>query len=107
VLADLPGPHTLILGDMGEVGQQGPAFHAEVGAYARQQGVEQLWTLGDLCAHSAAAYGTGARHFGSMDQLVAALPGAPLGRSVLIKGSRFMRMERVVSALQTPNPEAG
>ncbi|MFM8666535.1 MAG: bifunctional UDP-N-acetylmuramoyl-L-alanyl-D-glutamate--2,6-diaminopimelate ligase MurE/UDP-N-acetylmuramoyl-tripeptide--D-alanyl-D-alanine ligase MurF [Betaproteobacteria bacterium] len=107
VLADLPGPHTLILGDRGEVGQQGPAFHAEVGAYARQQGVEQLWTLGDLCAHSAAAYGAGARHFGSMDQLVAALPGAPLGRSVLIKGSRFMRMERVVSALQTPNPEAG
>ncbi|MBU6194331.1 MAG: UDP-N-acetylmuramoylalanyl-D-glutamyl-2, 6-diaminopimelate--D-alanyl-D-alanine ligase, partial [Burkholderiales bacterium] len=107
VLAELPGPRTLILGDMGEVGAQGPAFHAEVGSYARQRGVEQLWTLGELCVHSADAYGTGARHFASMDELTAALQGASLGRSLLVKGSRFMRMERAVAALQSPQPEAG
>jgi murE/murF fusion protein len=107
VLAEMPGPRTLILGDMGEVGAQGPAFHAEVGSYARQRGVEQLWTLGELCVHSADAYGTGARHFASMDVLTAALKGASLGRSLLVKGSRFMRMERVVAALQPPGPEAG
>ena len=106
VLAELPGPRTLILGDMGEVGEQGPAFHTEVGAYARQCGVEQLWTLGDLSVHSATAYGAHARHFDSMARLLAALKGATLGGSVLIKGSRFMRMERVVAALETPNAEA-
>ena len=54
VLAALAGPRWLVLGDMGEVGEQGPAFHAEVGAYARQRGIEQLWTVGALCVHAAA-----------------------------------------------------
>ncbi|NBT09952.1 MAG: bifunctional UDP-N-acetylmuramoyl-L-alanyl-D-glutamate--2,6-diaminopimelate ligase MurE/UDP-N-acetylmuramoyl-tripeptide--D-alanyl-D-alanine ligase MurF [Betaproteobacteria bacterium] len=107
VLAELPGPHALILGDMGEVGEQGPAFHAEVGGYAHQRGVEQLWTLGDLCLHSAAAYGTGARHFDSLEQLTAALDDLASAQSVLVKGSRFMRMERVVAALHALTAEAG
>jgi UDP-N-acetylmuramoyl-tripeptide--D-alanyl-D-alanine ligase len=47
VLAELPGPRLLVLGDMGEVGDQGPAFHAEVGDYARERGIEQLFTLGE------------------------------------------------------------
>ena len=99
VLAALPGPHWLVLGDMGEVGAQGPAFHAEVGAYARERGIGQLWCAGPASAGAAAAYGPGARHFADPIALIAALAEATPAASALVKGSRSMRMERVVSAL--------
>jgi len=99
VLASLEGPRWLLLGDMGEVGEQGPWFHAEVGEYARRSGIEHFWAVGELCAHAAAAYGAGARLFGDVAALLAALDAAPEAASVLVKGSRFMRMERVVQAL--------
>ena len=94
VLAELPGPRLLVLGDMGEVGDQGPAFHAEVGAYARERGIERLYTMG---TQAAAMQGT---HFADCDALNAAVLAA-LGDtgSVLVKGSRFMKMERVVEAI--------
>ncbi len=98
VLASLPGPRWLVLGDMGEVGDEGVAYHREVGAYAAQRGVEVLWTVGSLCRHAADAFGF-ARHFGDVDALLAALGEAPPCTSALVKGSRFMKMERVVAAL--------
>ena len=101
VLAGLPAPRWLVLGDMGEVGDQGPAFHREVGAHARSAGVDALWTAGELCAHAAAAYGDAARHFDAVEGLLAALSQAPAAASVLVKGSRFMKMERVVAALKS------
>jgi UDP-N-acetylmuramoyl-tripeptide--D-alanyl-D-alanine ligase len=102
VLSQLPGPHWLVLGDMGEVGDQGPAFHREVGAYARTHGIDALWTVGQLCRYAADAYGPGARHFDSVAALLTALPAAPDCASVLVKGSRFMKMEQVVAALVPP-----
>jgi len=104
MLAHLSGPRWLLLGDMGEVGEQGPAFHAEVGAYARERGIEHLWVAGELCAHAAQSYGEAARRFVSAAEIAralqqpdaAALPAA----SILVKGSRFMKMEQVVAALQ-------
>ena len=99
VLAELPAPRLLVLGDMGEVGNQGPEFHAEVGAYAAERGIEALFTLGDLCVHSAQAFGA-ARHFEDMDRLLAAVMAQVDNfHSVVVKGSRFMKMERVVQAL--------
>ena len=95
VLAALPGPRWLVLGDMGEVGERGPEFHAEVGAFARRRGIESVWTAGALSAHAQAT-----RHFADVPALLAALPEAPAAASVLVKGSRFMAMERVVKALQ-------
>jgi UDP-N-acetylmuramoyl-tripeptide--D-alanyl-D-alanine ligase len=97
VLADLPGPRWLILGDMGEVGDQGPAFHAEVGTYARERGIERFWTVGAQSA--AAAAHVAARHFDAMPDLLAALAEAPDAASIVVKGSRFMKMEQVVAAL--------
>ena len=94
VLAELPGPRLLVLGDMGEVGMQGPQFHAEVGDYARQRGIEQLFTLGEQ------ARGMNGRHFDSIESLNAAvLAELPNAQSLLVKGSRFMKMERVVEAV--------
>jgi len=95
VLASCPRPTALVLGDMGEVGPQGPQFHREVGDYARAKGIDRLLALGDATPHAVAAFGSGARHFDGIDQLLAALQA----KTVLVKGSRFMRMERVVAAL--------
>jgi UDP-N-acetylmuramoyl-tripeptide--D-alanyl-D-alanine ligase len=98
VLHALPGPRWLVLGDMGEVGDQGPAFHHEVGAYAQERGVETLWTVGDTSRHASAAF-RGARHFASVPKLIAALRDAPACRAIVVKGSRFMKTEQVVAAL--------
>jgi len=104
VLAEMPAPHLLVLGDMGEVGVNGAAFHAEVGQHAQAQGIERLFTLGDLAQASASAHAA-ATHFGDMAALQAAvLAQAAKGGSVLVKGSRFMRMERVVQAMLEHRP---
>ena len=102
VLAELPAPRLLVLGDMGEVGDKGPQFHAEAGAHARHCGIEQLFTLGALSAHAARAFGA-ARHFDNMALLQAAVRETlPTLGSVLVKGSRFMKMEQVLEALAAP-----
>ena len=102
VLAELPGPRLLVLGDMGEVGDQGPAFHAEVGAYARERGIERLLAHGPQAIHAAMAFG-GGRHFDDMAALTDAVrTHLPQCTSIAVKGSRFMRMERVVDALSAP-----
>ena len=91
---------------MGEVGDQGPAFHAEVGAFARSAGIEHCWTVGAMCADTATAFGPAAQHFHQVPALINALHQAPAARAVLVKGSRFMRMETVVSALQQRSADA-
>lgn len=109
VLAELPGPRLLVMGDMGEVGDQGPQFHAEAGQLARTQGIDKLFTLGTQSARAASSFGQGA-HFNDMGTLNAAvLAELPQLASVLVKGSRFMKMERVVQAItatQLPHPGA-
>lgn len=103
VLADLPAPQLLVLGDMGEVGDQGPQFHTEAASYARSQGVATLFALGALSQHAVAEFtraGGRAQHFDSIDELMNAVKKLlPSVSSVLVKGSRFMRLERVVEAL--------
>jgi UDP-N-acetylmuramoyl-tripeptide--D-alanyl-D-alanine ligase len=95
VLASCAPPTALVLGDMGEVGEHRAEFHREVGAYARAKGVSQLLALGDATKHAVEAFGAGARHFKTVEELVGNLKG----ETVLVKGSRFMKMERVVAAL--------
>lgn len=104
VLAELPGASWLILGDMGEVGEQGPAFHEEVGAHAADQGLSALWTAGSAARDAATAYGAGARAFDTVAELIAALEHAPQVQNILVKGSRFMKMEQIVAALLSGGP---
>ena len=99
VLATLPAPRLLVVGDMGEVGDQGPQFHAEAGAHARACGIDQLLALGAQSAEAARSFGPGV-YYTDIDMLNAAVVGAlPAVGSVLVKGSRFMKMERVVAAI--------
>ena len=95
VLASLPAPRVLVLGDMGEVGDHGPEMHCEVGAYAQARGIEYLLTLGEATRESAKAFGKEAVIGESAEQLCDTLLALPVS-SVLVKGSRFMRMERIV-----------
>ena len=108
VLARAPGRRLLVLADMGEVGTQGVAFHEEVGAYARAAGVERLYTLGDLAAVTARAFGAGASHYPRIEELLTDV-GNELGpqTTLLVKGSRFMQMERVVRRFEEVNVKSG
>jgi UDP-N-acetylmuramoyl-tripeptide--D-alanyl-D-alanine ligase len=103
VLAACAGPTALVLGDMGEVGDQGPQFHREVGAYARAKGVSQLLALGEATREAVQAFGAGARHFDTVEELVSKVEGG----TILVKGSRFMKMERVVAALTGARTQGG
>jgi UDP-N-acetylmuramoyl-tripeptide--D-alanyl-D-alanine ligase len=107
VLARATGRRWLVLGDMGELGEQAAACHSEVGDYARAAGIEKLYALGEMSAHSARAFGAAARHFETVEALLAQLQ-AELAADVtlLVKGSRFMKMERVVDALAAPGAAA-
>lgn len=99
VLAALSGRRILVLGDMAEVGANGPAMHAEVGAYAHERGIDDLLAFGPAAQSSAQAFGGHASAFDTIDALVAHLMTL-LPANVLVKGSRSTRMERVVQALQ-------
>jgi MurE/MurF fusion protein len=100
VLAGFPAPRILVLGDMGEVGSQGPAFHREIGAYARSAAIDSLFGVGELMREAVGAFGPGAAHTDTLEELLAALhPHDARGTTILVKGSRFMKMERVVAAL--------
>jgi murE/murF fusion protein len=95
VLASLPAPRALVLGDMGEVGDNGPAMHEEVGAYARECGIEYVLTLGQATRFTAAAFGSQAIICETSEQASDWI-AQHFVKSVLVKGSRFMRMEKIV-----------
>ena len=104
VLAAYPAPRILVVGDMGEVGAQGKEFHEEIGAYAKTRGIDTVLATGELARHLAAS---GAQHYEQFDELLAALDkklGSNTDATVLVKGSRFMKMERVVLHLTGSTP---
>ncbi|NIF55737.1 UDP-N-acetylmuramoyl-tripeptide--D-alanyl-D-alanine ligase [Burkholderia sp. Ax-1724] len=108
VLASRAAPRVLVMGDMGEVGDNGPAFHREIGAYAKERGIDALYAMGDASRDACIAYGAGAHHLADVGALVAQLQQAGFGAAatLLVKGSRFMQMERVVDAVTSPQPNA-
>ncbi len=100
---EIEGEHWLVLGDMGELGEQAEALHFQAGAEARRLGVTRLFAYGDLSRHAASAFGDGGSFFSDRDRLVDALRGAiRRGVVLMIKGSRSMRMETVAAALKEP-----
>ncbi len=112
VLAALPAPRTLVLGDMGEVGDQGQAFHEEVLAHALASGISKVFCTGSLMQLALPAMekvaAPGVLMYASQveDLLPAVLAQVGQGGSAVVKGSRFMKMERVVQAIQGAFPPA-
>jgi UDP-N-acetylmuramoyl-tripeptide--D-alanyl-D-alanine ligase len=103
VLAKRPGMRYLVLGDMGELGVGAKAMHAEIGDYAKHAKLDGLFAIGELTEATVMALGATGWHFDSVDELTAEIDQrlAP-NATVLVKGSRFMKMERVVEKL-VPN----
>jgi UDP-N-acetylmuramoyl-tripeptide--D-alanyl-D-alanine ligase len=99
VLAAQKGTRILVLGDMGELGPGAAELHRELGETARQAGIDRLLCLGELSVETVRAFGPGAMHFERIEELLAEVEVA-LGAdvTVLVKGSRFMKMERVVNS---------
>lgn len=96
------GAKILALGDMGELGAAERELHAGIGRRARAAGVGSLHAVGGLAAAAAAAFGEGAHRHPDHQALIQALRrelGMHAGATVLVKGSRSMRMERVVEGL--------
>ena len=104
-LATLAGENWFVLGDMFELGDSADKLHQEVGAAIHNAGVDRLFTLGELSREAAAGFGEGANTFESIEELVGDLT-VGLGNDInlLVKGSRGMRMERVVAALRADAP---
>ena len=100
VLAATIGRKLLVLGDMGEIGEASGQYHDEIGGYAKSQGIDLLFGLGEACQQAVRNFGEGGRHFTDIEKLIVAV-NKELGpeAAVLVKGSRFMKMERVADAI--------
>ena len=108
VLAATVGQKILVLGDMGEIGDMAGQFHDEIGGYAKSQGVDHLLAIGEASAIAAHNFGAGGQHFKKIEALIETLRGLMNETTtVLVKGSRFMRMERVVDAVTVAEAEVG
>jgi UDP-N-acetylmuramoyl-tripeptide--D-alanyl-D-alanine ligase len=107
VLAHLPGRRVFVMGDMGEVGEAAGQFHDEIGGYAKSHGIERFLALGEMSVAAAHNFGEGGAHFRKPEDLTVALRAALAPDvTVLVKGSRFMRMERIVDAILEDNHAA-
>jgi UDP-N-acetylmuramoyl-tripeptide--D-alanyl-D-alanine ligase len=103
VLAATVGKKLLVLGDMGEIGEMTGQFHDEIGGYAKSQGVDRLFAFGESSAIAAHNFGAGGQHYKKIEDLIQAVSTELTpDTTVLVKGSRFMRMERVADAISAP-----
>lgn len=100
VLAKQTGDKILVLGDMGELGADAAEMHFEIGAAAKSAGLKKLYCLGELSQEMVRGFGAGAKHFETPEAIAEqVIPQLSGNVTVLVKGSRFMRMERVVKLL--------
>ena len=101
MLAAVPGKKILVLGDMGELGGSAVVFHECIGEDACRAGIDRLFAMGELSAYAVAKFGAGARHFERIEELLAEVRNQLAADvTVLVKGSRFMQMERVVKGIE-------
>jgi len=108
VLAQAGGKRVLVIGDMGELGGDAAGFHAEIGREARRAGIEKLYALGALSSNAVREFGSGAQHFERIEDLLAMLEKeSDEDTTVLVKGSRFMKMERVVAGIVESDSNGG
>jgi UDP-N-acetylmuramoyl-tripeptide--D-alanyl-D-alanine ligase len=100
VLAAFPAPRIIVMGAIGELGDNAPALHAEVGAYMRARGIDAAFFIGDNSQYAAEAYGAAEAFYQDRNRLIEDLSAwDQQTATILVKGSRFMHMEDVVQAL--------
>ena len=101
VLKASAGQRIFVMGDMAELGTDAASMHAEIGAYAKTAGIEKFYALGELTKNAVTSFGANAMHFETIEALAESLKNMMNAETtVLVKGSRSMRMERVVDAIQ-------
>jgi UDP-N-acetylmuramoyl-tripeptide--D-alanyl-D-alanine ligase len=105
VLVEFSGQRYLVLGDMAELGDDSARLHREVGAYAKQQGVDTLLALGEFSESLVEGFGKNAKAFTSKQTLIDYCQSLDAVDVMLVKGSRSAGMEQLVEALcsQTTN----
>ena len=102
------GRKVLVLGDMGELGEETPKLHFEVGEYASQRQIDALYGLGPYTAQAVKAFGHTGIHFDDFDELLDSITkNLENDMTILVKGSRSMRMERVIEALRLSDTQGG
>ncbi|MDH3513251.1 MAG: UDP-N-acetylmuramoyl-tripeptide--D-alanyl-D-alanine ligase [Gammaproteobacteria bacterium] len=107
VLREFTGERVLVLGDMGELGPASADIHFRVGELAARIGIQRLFALGEHSRIAVGAFGKGARHFESHEALIESLLDClHADMTVLVKGSRIMRMERIVAGITRSAPSA-
>ncbi|MCU7555526.1 UDP-N-acetylmuramoyl-tripeptide--D-alanyl-D-alanine ligase [Alteromonas sp. ASW11-19] len=103
-LATFSGLRVMVLGDMAELGEKARYYHEKVGDYAQQQGIHYLFTVGVLSQSASSVFGNNGQHFSDIEALMAEMENRLLHEqrdiSILVKGSRSSRMERVVAAIE-------
>lgn len=106
VLAAYPGQKTVVLGDMFELGDDAPRFHREIGQEIKRLGISSFYGVGALTEHAVQAFGEKGKHFENKASLIQELkPALNRNQTILIKGSRGMKMEEVVQALMETRQE--
>ncbi|WP_299080858.1 UDP-N-acetylmuramoyl-tripeptide--D-alanyl-D-alanine ligase [uncultured Paraglaciecola sp.] len=104
LLSSFAGRKTLILGDMAELGEKARYYHEQVGEYAKNKGIDELYTLGVLSQSASDVFAENGRHFSRLEQMIAFINQQTISEkcdiSILVKGSRSARMELVVQALE-------
>jgi UDP-N-acetylmuramoyl-tripeptide--D-alanyl-D-alanine ligase len=104
VLSHLNTTRIFVMGDMGELGTDAVAMHAALGAYAHEHQIQHFFSLGENSQHASNAFGSSAQHFTEVALLANHVkPLMKSGVTVLVKGSRYMKMERVVALLEAVN----
>ncbi len=102
ILAEMPGRTVLVLGDMGELGDEAEFQHQVVGQYAAEKNIAHMFTLGKNSAFAATAFGSSAQHCSTFETLIEGLTELVADDvAILVKGSRSSRMERVINALKS------
>ena len=100
-LSNFTGRKVAVLGDMKELGREELNLHREVGAYAKEKGIDRLIAVGPLSRATAQGYGGGAEYFPTVEECIAAIGDLlHAGDAVLVKASHSMHFEKIVDALQ-------
>jgi len=110
LLSDMQGHRILALGDMGELGEEARQYHQEVGEYALEQGINELFTLGVLSRYASDVYGLPNRHFSNREQMLqqiqTSIKKVDKKTTIVVKGSRSSRMELLVTDLVNGQQQA-